>query len=379
MNYYDELGVGRDAPATEIRQAYRVLVRLLHPDAQTDDELRGAAERQLNRLNAIAEVLTTPELRRAYDLQLDLDSCHKPVPAATAPRPEPGPQFDQWQRNAAGLPPSRKPLIQLVVRHWSFVLIAAVACVAALLSVLLQGQNEPLAQSREAEEAGSVSSAMPAVSPARRPLPRRVPETATEPQAVPDKVAPANVKTAQAASPKPLIRTADTARATAESPLPPQSGLLLARPAATVNAPQERPLRAELPVVAAAASSSTSFAGNWFYSADLDSSKEAYGYRAVYVELLLSQSGETLSGNYRAQYVIPDKAISPQVAFHLEGKVGTGEKARVGWTATNGAKGEAELTLSTRGIMDFHWWSTDLPQSASLSSGTARLIRQRVP
>jgi curved DNA-binding protein CbpA len=73
MNYYAELGVRHDASEREIRQAYRVLVRLLHPDVQTGDDLRLAAERQLSRLNEMFAVLMNADTRRAYDLSLDLD------------------------------------------------------------------------------------------------------------------------------------------------------------------------------------------------------------------------------------------------------------------------------------------------------------------
>ena len=39
MNHYEELGIESDAPVEEIRQAYKTLVRLLHPDGQTDESV----------------------------------------------------------------------------------------------------------------------------------------------------------------------------------------------------------------------------------------------------------------------------------------------------------------------------------------------------
>jgi len=40
MNYYEELGIRQDAALEEIRQAYKLLARLLHPDAQPDARLK---------------------------------------------------------------------------------------------------------------------------------------------------------------------------------------------------------------------------------------------------------------------------------------------------------------------------------------------------
>ncbi len=369
MNYYDELGVRRDASATEIRQAYKVLVRLLHPDTQTDDELRRAAERQLNRLNAMAAVLTNPDTRRAYDLQLDADLSRRRVPAAQ--RPEPA----EWMSRIHETMPSAQALAELVVRHWSFVLIFAVTCGAVVLSVLLHGDSKTPAPSQSLETVGTVSAAAPSV-PGPKQLPPRQPQmTPQDSQASPAQEAVAPVAVSKA-----RVRSAETVQPRLEySSPPPQSPLPAVGQTTSGTFSQETQHRVALPPVAAAASPAASFAGNWFYSTDLDSLQESSGYRAVYVELLLSENGGTLSGNYRARYLIPDKAISPQVSFHLEGKVGPDRRARVSWTAANGAKGEADLVLSPRGVMDFHWWSTELAETTGLSSGSAKLIRQRVP
>src|SRR5947209_5771012 len=71
MNHYEELGVSRSASSAEIRQAYKALVRVLHPDQQQDEHLRRLSALQLRRLNHIVEVLTDPAQRRQYDLTLD--------------------------------------------------------------------------------------------------------------------------------------------------------------------------------------------------------------------------------------------------------------------------------------------------------------------
>jgi hypothetical protein len=79
MNYYEELGVSQEATGEEIRKAHRRLVKLMHPDAQLDQSLKGLAETQMRRLNSIVSTLLDADQRRAYDEQLRTDSM--PYPA----------------------------------------------------------------------------------------------------------------------------------------------------------------------------------------------------------------------------------------------------------------------------------------------------------
>src|SRR6266536_368546 len=70
MDYYEEFGVERTAGREEIRQAYKRLVRLLHPDQCRDNEVRRLADLQMKRLNGILQKLTDPVERTRYDVQL---------------------------------------------------------------------------------------------------------------------------------------------------------------------------------------------------------------------------------------------------------------------------------------------------------------------
>src|ERR1700735_4588298 len=78
LDYYEELGVDRNATPEDIRESFRALVRLLHPDQQRDEQLRSIAERQLRKVNRIYAVLSDPERRREYDESLE-DSFRPPT------------------------------------------------------------------------------------------------------------------------------------------------------------------------------------------------------------------------------------------------------------------------------------------------------------
>ena len=62
-DYYEVLGVSRDATADEIQQAYRKLARQHHPDVNKDP----AAEERFKEINEAYHVLSDPETRKRYD------------------------------------------------------------------------------------------------------------------------------------------------------------------------------------------------------------------------------------------------------------------------------------------------------------------------
>jgi DnaJ-class molecular chaperone len=63
-DYYEVLGVGRDADAAEVKRAFRGLARELHPDVNAHDP---EAEEKFKAAAEAYEVLSDPEQRRVYD------------------------------------------------------------------------------------------------------------------------------------------------------------------------------------------------------------------------------------------------------------------------------------------------------------------------
>jgi curved DNA-binding protein CbpA len=129
ITFYEELGVPANASSEAIRDAFRLYVRLLHPDHQTDPQLKEIAEIQMRKFNRIYAVLSDPESRQHYDEILDED--YSPPIILTSPA---------------------KKLTHLAARlAW----VAAIIISAGLL-LWLASDNTPAALSRAPEANGTL-------------------------------------------------------------------------------------------------------------------------------------------------------------------------------------------------------------------------------
>lgn len=63
-NYYEILGVTKQASAEELKKAYRQLAKQYHPDRNKDDE---TAEHKFKEINEAYDILKDPQKRAAYD------------------------------------------------------------------------------------------------------------------------------------------------------------------------------------------------------------------------------------------------------------------------------------------------------------------------
>ncbi len=66
-NYYEELGLKRDATVDDIKKAYRKLARKYHPDVSKESN----AEEMMQRINIAYDSLSDAEKKKQYDFELD--------------------------------------------------------------------------------------------------------------------------------------------------------------------------------------------------------------------------------------------------------------------------------------------------------------------
>lgn len=68
MNYYDILGINKNASSEEIKDAYKKLIKKYHPDLYQGD--KSFAEKKTKDINVAYDILSNPETKAAYDEEI---------------------------------------------------------------------------------------------------------------------------------------------------------------------------------------------------------------------------------------------------------------------------------------------------------------------
>ena len=391
MNHYEELGVSPLATTAEIRQAYKSLVRVLHPDQQQDENLRRLSELQLLRLNDLFQILSDPEQRRIYDLGLQryLPTIrHNAIPETDA-RKELAWSDIGRVRLRLRIPPGVMVwlLIGTIALGSAIVWLRSPepAELPSLAQKRPQALDSPAAQNNPARRADAVDN-LPKKSEAESaPVARAdIPATGRkyeqpEPNAkehpgrpAPD---PPFIGEAQAAVSK--NRQNDNVSAPSSRPVPSQSigsqeisPQAPALPAVAAELPKKTETFGPPPILKA---QSTSISGKWLYVPTSDDGKKSL-YAPEYIELRINNRAGLVRGKYYGKYRVSDRAISSEINFQFEGRQGD-TVSILPWASTNGAKGELRLKRLSDESLEVNWITTTFGQSNTLASGTAVLYR----
>jgi len=361
MDYYEELGVPRSASADEVRHAWKVLVRLLHPDLYEDRELRTAAELQMRRLSEIVAILTNPAKRNRYDSEIAMPRSYpnhaQPVSLIVS-----NPLRSRWYS-------------QPVIWFAFGAIVASLAWFAVSdRSVRPAAPSTPAVAEQEISQRREPSGGEDLPQSAARRKPVLVAAHAAGPRAV-------VVPTPQVGQQDAKLFAEGSLSAASGPPKPdPREAPSIAPPADPALAlPSAVP--AVMPALAAPALSRSPggvplLEGEWIYikPKSQDVPKQVGLYPPVYIETSIFQDDTgALRGHYRARYEMTNQAFSPDVAFDFHGRA-TGDRATLAWTGNDGATGEIRLAQVGRELR-VNWITTRAGRVRALVSGTAVLTR----
>jgi len=351
VTYYEEFGVAMTASAEQIREAYKHLARLLHPDRLSDPEQRRVAECQMRRLNAVYETLSHAEKRRVYDLTLQ--------PDGSLAEEEPAEDAKGW------------PWVMGKLRGPDGAWIGAgVIVVVLMVYAVVDGT------AHAHKPASPIPAAQPVVErkePPGRAMDRRKPEAwETQMNQLRLKVEAVTRERDAAMGRAALLET--RLRETPKRPEPSNAGAQAAPVAVAVEPRAGRQMNR---ASAAAEPESPGLSGTWYF-AKTRSDAPTDLYPPEYIEVVIHEVNGVLMGRYRARFIVSDRAISPEVVFQFQGRPGS-DSSRIPWTGPGGAKGEVKLKLLTANSMEVAWVAHDLGTSLGLAYGTAVLIRAAGP
>jgi len=216
-DHYTLLGLGRKADAEQVRDHYRLMIRLTHPDFQASGEHWPADA--ASRINIAHDVLASPVRRADYDAALPAGAAAampKPAPvpvAAGAPRPRVGPVH--LRKGLPGTPFSDR-WHQLMSTRAKVIaaLVGAAVCGAVLLVLDTSDEGSLAARERTvSEDTASYVDAVPR-------LPAAHGTVGAPPPAAQDKAVSATPATPATSTTSTAARTGAPARPAPATPLP---------------------------------------------------------------------------------------------------------------------------------------------------------------
>ena len=352
ITFYEELGVAPNASPEEIRDAFRLFVRLLHPDQHTDPQLKEIAENQMRKLNRVYAVLSNPESRRQYDEDLE-DERVVPIIVNS---PHPGLRLPRaalaW---SAAIAVSAGGLIWLASDNSSGVPIRAPETSGALIaaSTPASSVNPAAIPESDASQISRLRSDLKAVITERNAAIAEL-EKLRGAQQIRTRETPqaASSRVPEGTEPQPLTLT--------ELPSASKPSVLASAALPRVERPANRQM-----------------AGFWFYTKPPDgqTNKNQTLYPPEYIEATITEEGGSVHGRYRSRFLIVDRTISPEVNFTFTG-TRNGLQCNCQWTGAGGAKGDLILKLTSDNSMRIDWSASELGTQQGLISGTAVLTRR---
>ena len=329
MNYYEELGIPKTAPAEEVRLAYRSLARLLHPDQQPDETLRRLAGLQMTRLNEILQTLTNSALRREYNQGLRRQAGGGGI----------------WTHGFSSGPPA--PLARPTVRWSSLTWLCATLVAFGVFVVFLAHDTG----TQQLASEGNILRG-----------------------AAQDDVAGARSNWASGHTAPGKRRPSGEGGLQAE-------GELAANDSAGPNSPlwsaKSRFMAFGLDTIDSRLFEA-GFGGEWFYAKPAKRAESQDFYPPEYIDVEISAPPESVKGRYSAKYSVGGRQLWPFVFFEFGGGARP-PSAELKWSGSGGAAGHVRLTLLSARSLRVDW-STDQPnEEQSLISGTATLLRRESP
>ena len=343
ITYYEQLGVPSDASTEEIRDAYRALARMLHPDQQTDPNLKRIAEMQMRKLNPIYTILSDPARRRQYDEDL-ADDYSPPIILESAPRFSANRMAGRmvW---AGAIMVGAGLLYWLAAGNGSYPF-AADQDVRPAVPIFIPQTKAAEPDRNSAVQIASLQSEVKTLT-AERDFAMHELIRLKGPSAVPQ-TPPAN----EARVPPP--------QAIAEVPPGPSA----AQPRVDVTLPKPAPAKPTL-------------AGFWFYAKPKDGQKNKNQslYLPEFIEATIIEQGGVVKGKYKSRFQIADRAMYPEVNFTFSG-MPNGSTLTCPWTGQGGAKGEVTMKMTSDNALRIDWAASELGTQQGLASGTAILTRR---